>query len=567
MAAYVPPAAIPATPPTTFVERYANTSNDPWNGEYGGYMRTFRDTNNPLTSADMFTAACNMGTDTPNAYIGLFTYEGEECGRTMVLHGLSTFPTVLGRHTDWDNKTYAFVQDVDEGDITSVEIQDGFFERTRQQNYSNVPGTLPRMDELVAAEPDDELIGPFDTDDANIVQSRTRILIGVPPKYLPIVINRRLRPKQVWTELIGAIRVDGNVEDCQELVDWAILGLCRHAANRPCSSVQRLPVAPLADGHLNRHRRAILFQQLPGANPRNAPAGAVVPTQLVNLVGQLVHNQQTAREEDTARANTATAERLPSGFWGAATTARLCLLCGVTDELDLPELWLRLAAAGKKDRLAMDAVLFDIAVEEDAVELLPIVTPALAKMFSTLRLAGDDMDDLSEGFQPFALSIQDFGTDIGGDEATAARNVALDYDQLMAGSMTTDLTDVRTLRTATKVTIPEAYSQSKAMFQATRLVVKAAFGPAHPMFTRYTRFVTKYVNRESFYNQRLAKLNLPYGPAQFVRHNQLQMTNWLRDMRSHHTAPILPVPDFCEVFNMLVMGNKAWAPELPAQYI
>jgi hypothetical protein len=122
MAAHVPTAAIPATLPKTYSELYADANNDPWNGNYGPVMRTFRDDNNPLSSTDMFAAAKSMGTDTPNAYIGLFAYKNEECGRSMVLHAISTYPTVLGRTTDWDNKTYSSVQDVDDGDITSIEI-------------------------------------------------------------------------------------------------------------------------------------------------------------------------------------------------------------------------------------------------------------------------------------------------------------------------------------------------------------------------------------------------------------------------------------------------------------
>ena len=567
MAAHVPTAAIPATLPKTYSELYADANSDPWNGNYGPVMRTFRDDNNPLSSTDMFAAAKSMGTDTPNAYIGLFAYENEECGRSMVLHAISTYPTVLGRTTNWDNKTYASVQDVDDGDITSIEIGNGIFERTRAATSVNVPGTLVRVDELLLAEPDNELIGPFQATDVNIVQRRTRIVMSLPPKYIPLVVNRRLTPKQIWTDLVGAIRADGNVEDCQELVNWAMLALTRHAATQPSATLQQLPVAPLADSLLNRHRRQVLFRQLPGADPRNTPASAVVPTQLVNLVSQLVNNQRTAREEDTKRADTASAERLPSLYWGAAATARLCMLCNVTDEADLPELWLRLAAAGaKKDRITIDAVLMEIAVAEDAVELLPIVTPALAKVFTSMRLAGDDIDDLSDGLQPFALSIQDFGCALGEAAASTARDVAMDYDQLMAGSMSTDLNDVRSLRTATKVTIPRQYPQTKAKIQAMRLMVIATFGALHPLNLSYKRFVTKYLNRESYYNNRLENLALPHAPAQFLRYNQLQLTNWLRDMRSHHSGPMVPVPNFSAIFDKLAMTEQGWAPMIPLRY-
>jgi hypothetical protein len=79
------------------------------------------------------------------------------------------------------------------------------------------------MDELWGAEPDEDLLGPFEDKDALIRPSRRRHLMYVPPKYVPIVANRRLTPKESWFELVGTIRADGAEEDCMELIDWCAL--------------------------------------------------------------------------------------------------------------------------------------------------------------------------------------------------------------------------------------------------------------------------------------------------------------------------------------------------------
>jgi hypothetical protein len=83
----------------------------------------------------------------------------------------------------------------------------------------------------------------------------------------------------------------------------------------------------------------------------------------------------------------------------------------------------------------------------------------------------------------------------------------------------------------------------------------------------YERFVTRLLNRESHYVSRLDSLNLNHGPALFLRHNQLLLINWLREMRTHNTLPILPVPDFVGVFNLLNLQASSWVPVIPSRYL
>jgi hypothetical protein len=98
-----------------------------------------------------------------------------------------------------------------------------YFSKTRGELYTNVPSTINRMDKLWGAEPDKDLLGPFEDEDALMTPSHTRHLMYVPPKYVPIVANQRLTPKELWFELVSTIRADGAEEDCYELINWCIL--------------------------------------------------------------------------------------------------------------------------------------------------------------------------------------------------------------------------------------------------------------------------------------------------------------------------------------------------------
>lgn len=560
--------AIPAPRPTTFAALYADHSSDPYDGDYAAVMRNFRDRGAALSHNVMHDLAAGVAITTPNAYIGMYEYPGEECGRSMVLHSVARFPRVIGRPTPWDARTYAYIQDVVDGEIVSVALPSVQFERTNGILYTNVPGTDARMTELWAHEPDVELLGPFAEDDANVRQSRTRRLMYVPPRFLPIVINRRLSPRELWVDLVGAIEAEGMTDSCRELVDWVKLTGVRHDAALPSHVCQATPAVPLADANFIRHRKTILLQQLPGLVPAPAGAGSDAHVaQMANFVGQLVNESRISREEARDRQDETRAPKLPSSHWGEAACQLLCLLCGVTTEADLPEVWLALAAAGKKDRLAIEAVLLAIAAADDCIDQAAIITPDLAKKLSSLQFAGSNMDDLTEGIQPFALMLQDHSTEESEATSAHARRSAEDYDQLMGGGATTDLSDIRSLRETSKVTIPQTYHQAKASFQAMDLLLKMLLGSYHPTYVAYHRFLRGYTNREVFYANRLTRLDLNHGPALFVRHNQLLLVNWFRQMRTHRTLPPLPAPDFHAVLGMLDLSLSSWIPSLPLKYM
>ena len=94
-------------------------------------------------------------------------------------------------------------------------------------------------------------------------------------------------------------------------------------------------------------------------------------------------------------------------------------------------MWLALAAAGKKDRFAIEAVLLAIVAADDCIDQAAIITPDLAKKLSSLQFAGSNMDDLTEGIQPFALMLQDHSTEESEATSAHARRSAEDYDQLV----------------------------------------------------------------------------------------------------------------------------------------
>jgi hypothetical protein len=349
----------------------------------------------------------------PMAFIALIKDYNWESGRSLLVHGIHKCPSTIGIPMEWDNKIYAFLGHVEDGDITTITFHTEYFSQSRGELYTNVPSTINRMDELWGAEPDKDLLGPFEDKDALITSSRTRHLMYVPPKYVPIVANRRLTPKELWFELVGSIRADGAEADCYELIDWCILTATCENNTLPSATVLLAPTTPLSDRVFKAHRKWLLHQQLPALARGDTGGTTESNKRLVNFLGQMVNEQKEARIQAQEWSEASKGLKLPSSYWGVGAAQILCTLCDVENELELPQLWLSLADAGKRNRLAMEMVLTDIARQKGQVELAPIIMPELVKGLVGLRLDGDNVEDLAEGMQPFALTISNHTSSSG----------------------------------------------------------------------------------------------------------------------------------------------------------
>jgi hypothetical protein len=138
----------------------------------------------------------------------------------------------------------------------------------------------------------------------------------------------------------------------------------------------------------------------------------------------------------------------------------------------------------------------------------------------SLQFAGANMDDLSEGIQPFALMLQDHSNEENENVSVSARGSAEEYDRLMLGSVNTDLSDIRALRATSKISLSTAYHRSKVLFQAMSLLLKGMSGSTHEIYLNYQKFVRTYTNHETHYLTRLSKLGLVHGPHLNITYHQ-----------------------------------------------
>jgi hypothetical protein len=566
------PAQAPPVPKLMTLTSYFHAAgNDPYGGDYTTMMQAFSH-NNQRTPEDILHDILSTNESFPTNLLGIYETEGMECGQSLLLSGVRRYPRMIGIPSRWDDKVFAFAGDVEEGTVISVNFPDDAFDPAGGGTVVYRPSTSARIDELLAAAPDAELLGPFVVTDAQVRRSSTRNMMYVPPRYVPIVAARRLTPRQLWTDLVGAIRADGNEVPCAALVNWVALALVRPIAGEPGVVHKEVVDVPLADRELNRARKRVLHAELPDlrmGTGDGVPAdnNTTVTAQLVQFVGQLVQESRQARVDDRDRADEKRAPKTPSAFFGEDMCRHLCIVCDVDTEGELPAVWKAIAGAGKKDRAALEHALNNTAHGMGIASMVPIATPDLTKKLIGLRLAGDDVNNLGEGVQPFAIVIRDHGiigyTTSVEEETVRQRNA--EYDILAEGSVSTTLQDVAKISTTTPIKVPTDYTHLRAVLQAYGVLLTTILGGVHPLAMAYIRFVTRYSNEEVTCRGQLQTLFPGQGPGRLLRFLQLHLVTWFRKVRTNGRLP--PVPPFEDALDNLCLHLAGWAPELPRPYI
>lgn len=578
MAAPGPPGGLPPLPPppppppggaTTFRELYSEASFDPYGGNYADVITTF--TVDPTTwDADVtLLNALRVGVHHANAYVGLFSYDGEAAGRTRLLHLPQEFPGTLGVNSPYDGRNYAYLDEVVGGNIQTVVFPSDAFERASNTGL-NIYATATGATAAWAADPTLTIIDLIPPGTANTGRAHVPNLMYVPPAYIPLFLGRRLTPRQLITEVVAEVVRRGQGADMAGFLAWCVYAGTAATAGGTASPLHagRDVTVPVADANFLSWRQRLLNGLLPSlAGIGMAPATAAT-VRMAGLMGDILREQKDARADKSNARAIASAPKTVGEYFKAYLTDKLMKLCDVTTESSLPELWAALAAAGgKREREVIEESFRTIASALGLPELTPVVTPSFTKKITAMRFAGANLDDLSEGVHPFAVIIMDHTTSSGEQLYNDAMAAAHDYDDLMRGSGTADLGDIKILKSSAKVLIPETYALGRAMLQSYRIVLVALLGETHMLVEHYSRFLTSYTNRENFYMGRLQRVDTSFGVARLLRYVQLSMRAWFEEIWDSPASAGVMLPDFQHPLSKMALGDMQWLPQLPAKYL
>ena len=433
----------------------------------------------------------------------------------------------------------------------------------------NIPADITTAAAAWAADPTLTLLDAIATGPAAKAVSVPRMM-WVPPTYVPLFMSRRLTPRQLVDEVLAVVTANGHEAAFEPFVNWCLAAGTAFANGDVASPVLAAADVgvPVGDANFLFWRQQLLQNMLPSLVGTGSAATSAATVRIAGLMGDLLREQQAARGDASAARTAAAQPKTVGEYYKAHVTAKLMAMCNVTIETNLPKLWHELAAAnGKREREVIEENIRQIASHEGIPELAPVVTPTLAKKITALRFSGTNLDDLSEGINPFALVIMDHTTASGSLAYNEALMAAHDYDDLMRGSGSADLSDLKSIKASVKVLIPETYALGRAMLQAYRLVLISLLGEEHAEVCHYNNFLTAYTNRENFYMGRLQQADPKWGAARLLRYVQLVMRAWFDAIWNTNAGAVgVPSPDFQGPLNKMMVGDMTWMPPLPEQY-
>jgi hypothetical protein len=132
----------------------------------------------------------------------------------------------------------------------------------------NISGTTARTLQLLAAEPDEEVIGPHKASDVNVHTIMTRGGMYTPFDFMPIVLGQNLTGREAYLLLVPAILDAGLEYVCQPSIDWLMVAITEPSSTNlePVNLKQclgRVHYAP-SPAVVSSRRSEVLYQDLPG---------------------------------------------------------------------------------------------------------------------------------------------------------------------------------------------------------------------------------------------------------------------------------------------------------------
>jgi hypothetical protein len=155
-------------------------------------------------------------------------------------HRVARYQPSLVAATPFDDVACAFLGDARNGQAPHTAVwDDAYFAR----NAAVQVPTAANMDQLLAADPVLELVGPFAAGDQDTEVLTVRNSVYVPNRHMTMSLSDAMTPRQAWARVRGSVVADGLEQECGPLLDWLRVALTRRVANQGSTLAQVPPAA------------------------------------------------------------------------------------------------------------------------------------------------------------------------------------------------------------------------------------------------------------------------------------------------------------------------------------
>ena len=402
-----PPAEVAAEPPRNYRELYANARNNPAPERLEGYLAGYRfagegDIPTPAQLRDQTVALSDRQ---PMAFLCLASGPNG-FPEVAIVHRLLRFVDAPGDEASgYHDHVLGLMGDIMPHQYPAVEVPGTAFHLIGTP--VRVP-TIGAMEALVPTWLDPRIpLGPYTEEDPETEVIRPRNTQLIPGKYAALIVHRRrIKAKQAYQEIVGAIRADGALDRCGDVVIW-LRAACTARGGVGLNNAQPAVLHRFAPVHLPpevyQYLTAKVQADLPGLASGRAGGGVVGTDSTASLVGAL--RALTRREGEDG-------ERLPREQKTIAEaykeTHRVLLrFCNVAHVDDVAPVWKRLANCHKSEQhtlLTQELQKVCVARGLSTQLYVPVVTTTLKQMIVGFQFPGHSADDLGTGCQPFLVA-------------------------------------------------------------------------------------------------------------------------------------------------------------------
>jgi hypothetical protein len=218
-------------------------------------------------------------------------------------------------------------------------------------------------------------------------------------------------------------------------------------------------------------------RDLPNLGRGPAPGGGLaVATHLGELVADLHQNRL---DDEACRALDSTCT--PEKYYGAVGVAKLLHICQVTTAAELPQFWINLASAPKKQDLVTIQQAFDH-IANNMLNMPGTCIPVMLDIAGKLRsLAFEMMDeeDLTMGIHPFTFGYQDQA------EVAAAYEMAEHYQIIQQGLGAPTLVEAAEFACLTLTKLPCTLTEATISYRNFCVALHVLLGDEHPVTWAY----------------------------------------------------------------------------------
>jgi hypothetical protein len=289
-----------------YQELYGEPTNNPFGKELEGsevclraVFEVWRSSTDPLKVEELLSNVVADFSRPIGCVVAFVADQDSPSGSLRLLHSFQSFPGVPGQSRD---PMQVFCT---EGDVEGVYMATVGFDANQLGITADivVPGSAERMLQLLNDEPGHELVGPYESTDANVRTTKARSMAYLPYHLIGGLFGSNLTARQAYELLVPELIYGGLMTIYAPLVEFLTVALVRPSEHHstPLTVHQHLGKSGYVPGTaaISYRREHDLYRDLPGLRP--ARGGTLSDPALLDVAHGVREMVAEARAESNDR--------------------------------------------------------------------------------------------------------------------------------------------------------------------------------------------------------------------------------------------------------------------------